>query len=176
LRYKIKDIPAEGMVVDQPLEAALLKEALFGFDADLARTAGAVHLDLNRTGEDVFVRGKLSATLGVSCASCLGPARVDVGSPINMIFRPEEDEDDEQVSEDPLDDLEIGHHDRKMLDLAPLLREQLILAVPMTVRCKEGCKGLCTTCGQNLNERDCGHQQPAGAKKPFEALKNLKLE
>jgi uncharacterized protein len=177
LRYKIKDIPVEGLVVDQPLSAALLKEALDGLDADLGRTAAAVRLDVSRTHEDVFVRGKLSATLGLACASCLGPARVDVAAPINMIYRPEDEPGEPGIddSEDPLADQEQGTHDRKELDLAPMLREQLILLVPMTVRCRDACKGLCATCGQNLNERDCGHR-PTGAESPFAALKDLKLQ
>jgi uncharacterized protein len=175
LRYKIKDIPVEGMVVDQPIGGALLQEALQGIEVDLGRTAGAVHLDVTRSQEDVFVRGKLSVTLGLSCASCLGPARFEVAAPINMIFRPEDDEAEAESNGDPLDDLEIGHHDRKELDLTPMMREQIILAVPMSVRCKDTCKGLCAVCGQNLNERDCGHK-PGKAESPFAALKDLKIQ
>jgi uncharacterized protein len=98
-----------------------------------------------------------------------------MSAPINMIFRPDDDEAEAETDGDPLDDLEIGHHDRKELDLTPVLREQIILAVPMTVRCKDTCKGLCGVCGQNLNERDCGHK-PGKAESPFAALKDLKIQ
>jgi len=175
LRYKIKDIPAEGMVVDQALPGSLLQEALDGMDADLGRTAAALRLDVSRSQEDVFVRGKLSVTLGLSCSSCLGPARVDVSAPIDMIYRPDDAEARDEETDDPLDDLELGQHDRKELDLTPMLREQLILAVPMTVRCQESCKGLCATCGQNLNERDCGHKGSAPLSALSAQLQNIKL-
>jgi uncharacterized protein len=44
----------------------------------------------------------------------------------------------------------------KEIDLDPILREQIVLAVPGYPVCKESCKGLCTVCGANLNERECG--------------------
>jgi uncharacterized protein len=40
--------------------------------------------------------------------------------------------------------------------LTPLIREQMILALPTRPLCQEDCRGLCPRCGANLNERDCG--------------------
>ena len=62
------------------------------------------------------------------------------------------------------------------IDLGAELREMLILAVPMSPRCRDNCLGLCPTCGQNKNERDCGHTAPALEDARFKALKNLKLD
>ena len=44
----------------------------------------------------------------------------------------------------------------KEIDLDPILREQVVLALPGYPLCKESCKGLCSSCGANLNERECG--------------------
>jgi uncharacterized protein len=44
----------------------------------------------------------------------------------------------------------------KVIDLDPVVREQLLLALPSYPVCQEACKGLCSVCGANLNERDCG--------------------
>jgi uncharacterized protein len=52
-----------------------------------------------------------------------------------------------ELDEEPFD----GH----TLDLAPTLREQILLALPMDALCGEACKGLCPHCGQNLNEATC---------------------
>jgi uncharacterized protein len=176
LRYKIKDIPDEGLLCDQAVPAAILKDALEGLEADPARSAASFRIELTRSHDDVFARGTLTGTLGVSCAACLGPARVDVSAPIDLIFRREAEEAaEEEESKDPLADLEIASHDGKEIDLAPIVREQIILALPISSRCRESCKGLCATCGQNLNERDCGHRAVAG-EKPLAALKDLKLE
>ncbi len=56
------------------------------------------------------------------------------------------------------------------LDLAPMLREQVILAAPMQPLCREECLGLCPRCGQNLNERRCGCP-PEQAPSPFRVLR-----
>ena len=173
LRYKIKDIPSEGEVADLALPRALLAESLEGMDADLEATSGSARLELSRTGREVLVQGELRALVTLPCALCLQPARVPVHVPIRMLFT---DEDAAPDSDDPLDDLDVGHYDGDMLDLAPTLREQLILGVPMSARCRESCRGLCATCGQDLNLADCGHPPPLGVESPLAALKNLKLE
>ena len=62
----------------------------------------------------------------------------------------------------------------KELDLGPVVREQILLALPMDALCTEDCKGLCQVCGGNLNEKECSCDRhvpdPRWAK-----LKNIKL-
>jgi uncharacterized protein len=58
------------------------------------------------------------------------------------------------------------------IDLAILLREYALLEIPISPICKPDCKGLCPECGQNLNERDCGHR-PEQSSSPFAKLKDL---
>jgi uncharacterized protein len=172
LRYKIKDIPDEGLVVDQPIEPKLLGEALDGMGAEPARSAAAVRLELTVTEDDVFVRGNINATLGLPCSLCLQPARLDLSIPVNMIYRPEEPDEE---SDDVTDDLEVAVHDGKTIDLEPMIREQLILSVPMSVRCKETCLGLCSVCGQDKNVRDCGHAPEREESPLYAAFKDLKV-
>ena len=62
---------------------------------------------------------------------------------------------------------EDGH-----IDLAEMLREYALLEVPISPICKPDCQGLCTECGQNLNEMDCGHS-PEENDSPFAKLKDL---
>lgn len=176
MRYKIKEIPAGGLVVEEALGEALVREALAGMGADPARTAAAVRLEVTTGGDDVFVRGRLQATVGVECALCLKPARAEVDAPVTVIYRrKDEDEDEEAESDNPLEDTEYAVHDGREIDLSPIVREQLILSIPMSPRCKEGCLGLCSECGQDRNERNCGHR-PASVESPLAALKNLNLK
>ena len=60
--------------------------------------------------------------------------------------------DGARASEDAEEDVYTG----KVIDLDPILREQVLLALPGYPVCQDGCKGLCTVCGTNLNERECG--------------------
>jgi uncharacterized protein len=157
LRYKIKEIPSEGRIIDEPIARSLLADALDGTDAELDASRAKVHLELHKTGHDVFARGKLSGTVVVPCGACLAAAEVPLDVRLDMTFVPEGDEDDAAVSDDPLDDVEVATHDLDTVDLEPIVREQIILALPISPRCQPGCKGLCASCGQNKNERDCGH-------------------
>ncbi len=175
MRYKIKDIPAEGLLVQEELPRSLLADALEGLDADLAATTSNVRVELTRDREDnVFARGDLKALVTVPCASCLGPALVKIDTPLRMTFVTSADAVSE--SGDPLDDAEVTVHDGLAVDLAPLLRDQIILGLPMSPKCRDNCAGLCATCGQNRNEKDCGHKPPQLQDPRFSALKNLKLE
>jgi DUF177 domain-containing protein len=62
-----------------------------------------------------------------------------------------------------------GHHD---LHLADLIRQYLLLAVPMHPLCREDCKGLCPQCGRNLNNGGCTCNTESGDER-WAALKRL---
>ena len=66
------------------------------------------------------------------------------------------------------------------IDLTEALYAALLMETPFVVLCREDCKGLCPVCGENLNERDCGHaaqiEEERLASSPFAALRNLKLD
>jgi uncharacterized protein len=185
LRFKIKDIPADGRVVKVALPRPFIADALEGLDADLARSSGDADLELTRAagrGEEIYVRGRLKGVAVVPCARCLAPATVAVDVPVQMTFvraaaeRPEV----ESSADHPLDQTDTGTHDGEWLDLAPTLRELYILSLPISPRCKESCAGLCAVCGADKNDpaqRDCGHPQggPALLDPRFAGLKDLKL-
>jgi uncharacterized protein len=178
LRYKIKDIPSEGLTVDDDVPSTLFAEALAGTDADLAHTRARVALELHKDrDENVYLRGRIQGGVTVPCASCLIPAAVPIDARLSLTFVREGDEGPASDSDDPLDEADVAFHDGESVDVAPILREQIILALPISARCKEGCLGLCSVCGQNKNESDCGHrpEQLREEQSPFAALKDLKL-
>ncbi len=175
MRYKIKDIPSEGLLVQLDIPRSLFGDALEGMDADLAATTGNVRVELTKDRDDnVYARGDLKALVTLPCASCLGPALVKIDAPLKMTFVADGEEPEE--TENPLDDVDVATHDGVEVDLAPIIRESIILGIPMQVHCRDNCAGLCTVCGQNKNERDCGHKPPELEDPRFAALKNLKLE
>jgi uncharacterized protein len=70
-------------------------------------------------------------------------------------------------------DAAISYYEGEGLELAEIVREQLLLAIPIKTVCREECKGLCPHCGKNLNSGECECAQ--GASDPrWEALKSLK--
>lgn len=74
-----------------------------------------------------------------------------------------------------LDEIDAEPFDGKTIDLDPVVREQVLLALPVSVLCREDCKGLCPTCGQDLNEKDCGHGKVKEVDARLAKLKDIKL-
>jgi uncharacterized protein len=175
LRYKIKEIPDEGLVVSQAIPVDLLKEALEGLEPDLAQSSGGIELTLMRAKRDVVVTGRVSAALSLACGACLKQAGVTVRAPIHVMYVEGDQDAPSDENDDDLHAEDVIHHNGEVVDLRPMLREQLILSLPMSVRCKEGCKGLCPVCGGDKNQNDCGHKVEL-EESPFAALKSLKLE
>jgi uncharacterized protein len=93
---------------------------------------------------------------------------------------PDEDgapgEDDGEGAEVGADDLDVFAFDGERVDLEPLFREELVLAVPYAPLCKEDCKGLCSQCGADLNSGACGCRPPIDPRlAALTKLKGLKL-
>jgi uncharacterized protein len=158
-----------------PLRAALGAPA---DDPDAGEASAAV--SAYGEGENVFVRGNLRGHLVVACSRCVGPANIAVDEEIFVTYMPagampkqEEDgaDEDAEVGED---DLELYPYDGEVVDLGPLLRDQLILSVPFAPLCDDACRGLCSVCGTNLNEGECGCEREVMDPR-LAALKNLKL-
>ena len=96
--------------------------------------------------------GKLAGLTQLVCSRCLE----DYWQPVKVNFT-------EIYSSHPLDGKEgLGEQPLPSdgsIDLGPLLRDYASLDIPIRQVCREDCKGLCQTCGQNLNQKDCGHRR-----------------
>lgn len=111
-------------------------------DLELDYLKGSLRLSRNSRG--ILVQGELETSVLSECARCLDPLAYPVSLYLEELFSyPPSPESDYSVEETGI------------LDLAPLLREEAILAVPMGVVCNPDCKGLCPQCGQNWNEGPC---------------------
>lgn len=120
------------------------------------KVVGDLQLDLvlESVVEGILVRGTVDVDLDVACARCLEVQRLEHTVPVAEMFadprRLDEDEVDEQ---DFLLDDDLAH-----LDLGPLLRDTVVMEVPVRVLCREDCQGLCPVCGTDRNQTDCGHR------------------
>jgi uncharacterized protein len=122
--------------------------------------------------DDIRVVAKLDATMEVGCARCLEPVQFTVNRAFDLLYRPlGVDRRAEEVSISEAD-TEIGYYDGDALLLEDVLREQVLLASPVKLVCREDCKGLCPQCGANLNDETCNCQQPGDPR--WAALSDLK--
>jgi uncharacterized protein len=126
-----------------------------------------------RVGDGILVTGRLQTQVRVSCRRCLEPFELPVSFKLEEQFRPSidvktgapihlEDGEDETTRIDP-------HH---MLDLTEVVRQNLLLALPMSPLCNERCRGLCSHCGVNLNTGTCTCQPEEGDPR-LDALRQL---
>ena len=101
-----------------------------------------------------YFSGKFEGSTLRQCRRCLVEVNVAVGGDAHLLFSEagtEGDDDDPDVFP-----LSLGRNGSEV-DLRPALREQWLLEVPSFVLCRPDCKGLCLTCGANLNQGDCSH-------------------
>jgi len=105
--------------------------------------------------KDIRLKGRLSAGLELQCARCLEPVRQEVKRDFELLYRPlgtDAGRDELSVTDA---EAEIGYYQGDGLLLEDVLREQVLLALPLKVTCREDCKGLCPQCGKNLNQEQC---------------------
>jgi uncharacterized protein len=178
LEYRIKDLDSRDKDIDMSLLPAFVADALLGFEAKLDASQLALDVRLTKIKSTVLCDGWLRGRLMLSCQRCLEPAAIELSHRIHSIYVPETDaviESSEGSDEDQdEDDLDYAHHNGEVVDLWPLLREQIILSIPMAVLCKEDCRGLCPSCGLDRNQASCSCQA-APTLSPFAALRNIKL-
>ncbi len=114
-------------------------------------------IDIEQKGSVYRVYGSVRTTLELDCGRCLDPFPLPVESAFDLryVARAEDGaaEAEREVTED---DLATAFFDDGMLDVADLMREQFQLALPMKPLCAPSCRGLCSTCGANLNRTECG--------------------
>ena len=102
-----------------------------------------------------IVRGTIDSEQSLDCSRCLEPINTRSTIHFDVGYIPADTDVLEGDHELSLDDLDIGILAGNELDLNELAREQILLALPDQVFCKEDCKGLCVKCGANRNLIDC---------------------
>jgi uncharacterized protein len=105
--------------------------------------------------KDIRLRGGLSAELELQCARCLEPVPQQVRRDFELLYRPlgvDAGRDELSVTDA---EAEIGYYQGEGVLLEDVLREQVLLALPLKITCREDCKGLCPHCGTNWNQEEC---------------------
>jgi uncharacterized protein len=116
-------------------------------------------LEVTATAEllesQIRIEGNLETKIELVCARCLEPVVEDVSRSFDLFYAPLPK--DAKPKEDRLkdDDTEIGFYQGSGLFLADVIKEQVLLALPVKVICQSDCRGLCPNCGANLNHEEC---------------------
>jgi uncharacterized protein len=104
---------------------------------------------------DIRIRGGFSGTFRVPCARCVEPVEILLAADFDLIFRPAAADSESLERSITAPETEIGYYQKDSLLLEDVLREQVLLSLPVRTLCKPDCKGLCPRCGENRNSIAC---------------------
>lgn len=175
LQINLKTIPETGlaMAIDLgPEWFARWHEEDPGLEFTGARITGEV--DLSKHGQDILVRGSLSGQIELACGRCLEPFAAPTAIEFDLLLVPGPINAAAAKEELSPEDLDLDYYTGEIVDLESILREQIILMLPLKPLCDESCKGLCPHCGANLNSETCSCSTDA-VNSPFAQLAKLKI-
>jgi uncharacterized protein len=129
---------------------------------------------LSRALGEIRVEGKLTVTVSAQCDRCLESTTIPVDRQFDLVYMPSEESRGGEVEINEAA-IEVGYYDGPGIELNDVLREVVLLALPMQLVCSEACKGICPSCGENRNLRDCGCQ-PEPLDDRWSKLKNFRAE
>lgn len=142
----------------------------FSFDYDNVMLGDDLHVSdfsgvatFSRTQQGLLVQGRFSAKTGLDCVRCLENYSQDLSCEFTDLYA---------FNTRSMSESELLVPEEGRIDLAPLIREYVLLEVPIQPICRTECKGLCPVCGENLNHIDCGHRNKPDDS-PFSILKDI---
>jgi uncharacterized protein len=145
------------------------------FDPQLRQTAPIIATGAAQLSEatlEIAVSGQFSTTMEVACDRCLEPAPFPIDASFGLSYRPAAGAPEAGESAIAGSELEVGFYEGDGIELSDVLREEILLLLPMQRVCREDCKGICPVCGQNRNQADC-HCHPQAADDRWAGLRNL---
>jgi uncharacterized protein len=170
MRVNIDEIKEGGLDRAWDLPRETVDEMVQG-DPAAYRARAPLHVDgrLRKLERRVILDARARVALTAPCGRCLVPVDLDVPLAFELTFVPQDEAAEREATEEhggdhagrvagsfAAQEADEESYSGKVIDLDPAVREQLLLALPRYPVCQESCKGLCSVCGANLNERDCG--------------------
>jgi uncharacterized protein len=178
MEFKVSELEREPIEFDLELAPGAVE---FGGEAEqvgaLASAGRAEVLHEHRGPRDIVadirLRGRFAGKFQVPCARCVEPVEVPLSAEFDLIFRPAGADSDAPERSITAPETEIGYYQKDGLWLEDVLREQVLLSLPVKTLCKPDCKGLCPRCGENRNSQACRCEE--GPNDPrWEALAGLR--
>jgi uncharacterized protein len=142
------EYPAETTIYADPTELGRVDECL------LQIKAAAVELAIQKSADEYYCQGQVTARVLMECARCLGEFETDLVGEVSFVLCAEQEAQRHSRSDE--EEYVCFQGNDLRADIVDPVRQALVLSMPMKPLCSEGCRGLCATCGVNLNEQTCG--------------------
>ncbi|MFZ5864176.1 MAG: YceD family protein [Nitrospirota bacterium] len=172
LPIRLSDIPAEGVSLAFHCDPPLLDP--LGEGVNLLEPV-AVSLRITPQDDRYFIEGTVRGKVRIDCDRCAAPVTLAVNAPcaLDAVPAPTGTESGESGGLGR-GELDVMFVPGALLNMEDLVREQLLLQVPMRVLCREGCAGLCPRCRKNLNAGPCGCPATPDIDPRLEILKKVR--
>jgi uncharacterized protein len=154
-RYVVEEIPESGLEVREHLDREWVSPLM---GPQFSPTTAGLEMEavLTRADRLVMVRGRIEGRATFQCSRCLEETTWTVAVAFTHLFVEDEVHSRRfpgEVAEG--DEIESSGYQDGVVDLEPLLAEELVLSLPQAPLCSGECRGLCQRCGKNLNEGPC---------------------
>jgi uncharacterized protein len=106
-------------------------------------------------GKEVFVNGHVDARAQVECDRCLKPIELPVNADFELEYITGSEYESSEVAELTEAEMSVSVFDGDAIDVDEIVKEQILLAVPTRMLCREDCKGICPQCGTDRNTGEC---------------------
>ncbi|HEY1576900.1 MAG TPA: DUF177 domain-containing protein [Terracidiphilus sp.] len=164
MEFKVSELEKEPIEFDLAIPAGHID---FGEEAEQEgnlKTSGQAEVIHEHRGPkdiiaDIRLRGDFNGKFRVPCARCVEPVDLALAGDFDLIFRPIGADAVSAERSITAPETEIGYYQKDSLLLEDVLREQVLLSLPVRTLCKPDCKGLCPRCGQNRNSQDCSCEE-----------------
>lgn len=146
MKIVIPEIPGEGF--DLKIEETI--------ESDNLISPVMAQLRIQKIGPEVMVKGNLTVDLQLQCSRCLKDFKRSLSVPVDVVYHPIAELKGEDKCELNSEKLDMGFYSGEELELLDLIKEQIMLNLPMKPLCSDSCKGICPQCGTDLNAGNCG--------------------
>ena len=171
LKVELRSLEKEDLVLEETEWAQSLGIEL---TAELSREPLAVYCELTKSGDLVSAKGWVKGRMLLTCGRCLKEFETPYKSFFEVHYRPQSEGNPEE-GDGPLEgEVEIVYFEGEILDIGDQIRQTVLLSVPMRALCREDCRGLCASCGRDLNVDPCDCTEPP-ADSRWDALKSFKF-
>jgi uncharacterized protein len=139
------------------VQEKVIDEDISAWQDDLGCVSPAAGMvRLLRTDAGILVQGRIGTTIRLTCSRCLAEFVVGLQTAVEEEFRASGQFATDHRTSDEAADPALQIDDQHTLDLREVVRQQLLLALPLHPVCRPECAGLCSQCGQDLNDGPCG--------------------
>ena len=172
MRLNVSDIPEDG--IQQEID--LLISINDSQEPDFAE----VFIKILKIGKKVLVEGSVKISVSLNCSRCLEDFPYPMDKSFREEYNPAEERETEGEKELSGSELDLSYYSNNEIDISELVKEQVLLSVPMKALCGPECRGICPECGKNYNKGPCEcsteevDPRLAPLKKFRESMKNRK--